>query len=174
MEAVRESLSHQVIPSDRWPLFEIRASVLDDRLFRLHFSFDALIADAWSFQMLGREWAKLYQNPNETLSDIEISFRDYVFAELACRHTEEYRRSVDYWQSRIPTLPPTPDLPLVKNLAAIGKPRFERRTGQLAPKPGSYSKIKQLKPAAPLRESCSLLLRKFWLFGAKILGLPLG
>jgi acyl carrier protein len=31
MEAVRESLSHQVIPSDRWPLFEIRASVLDDR-----------------------------------------------------------------------------------------------------------------------------------------------
>jgi len=145
IEAVRESLSHQVIPSDRWPLFEIRASVLDDRLFRLHFSFDALIADAWSFQMMGREWAKLYQNPNETLSDIEISFRDYVFAELACRHTEEYRRSVDYWQSRIPSLPPAPDLPLVKNLAAIGKPRFERRTGQLDPKTWQQLKNKSTK-----------------------------
>jgi len=145
IEAVRESLSHQVIPSDRWPLFEIRASVLDDRLFRLHFSFDALIGDAWSFQMLGREWAKLYQNPNETLSDIEISFRDYVLAELACRHTEEYRRSVDYWQSRIPSLPPAPDLPLVKNLAAIGKPRFERRTGQLDPKTWQQLKNKSTK-----------------------------
>jgi len=145
MEAVRESLSHQVIPSDRWPLFEIRASVLDDRLFRLHFSFDALIADAWSFQMLGRELASLYQNPNEILSDIEISFRDYVFAELACRHTEEYRRSVDYWQSRIPTLPPAPDLPLVKNPAAIKKPRFERRTGQLDPKTWQQLKNKSTK-----------------------------
>ncbi|MBD1825981.1 non-ribosomal peptide synthetase [Microcoleus vaginatus GB1-A2] len=145
MEAVRESLSHQVIPSDRWPLFEIRASVLDDRRVRLHFSFDALIADAWSFQMLGREWAKLYQNPNEILSDIEISFRDYVFAELACRHTEEYRRSVDYWQSRIPTLPPAPDLPLVKNPAAIKKPRFERRTGQLDPKTWQQLKNKSTK-----------------------------
>ncbi|WP_445240991.1 amino acid adenylation domain-containing protein [Microcoleus vaginatus] len=145
IEAVRESLSHQVIPSDRWPLFEIRASVLDDRRVRLHFSFDALIADAWSFQMLGQEWAKLYQNPNETLSDIEISFRDYVFAELACRHTEEYRRSVDYWQSRIPTLPPAPDLPLIKNPAAIEKPRFERRTGQLDPKTWQQLKNKSTK-----------------------------
>jgi len=145
MEAVRESLSHQVIPSDRWPLFEIRASVLDERQVRLHFSFDALIADAWSFQILGRELAKLYQNPNETLSDIEISFRDYVFAELACRHTEEYRRSVDYWQSRIPTLPPAPDLPLIKNPAAIKKPRFERRTGQLDPKTWQQLKNKSTK-----------------------------
>ncbi|MEH1861785.1 MAG: amino acid adenylation domain-containing protein [Nostoc sp.] len=145
MEAVRESLSHQVIPSDRWPLFEICASILDNRRVRLHFSFDALIMDAWSFQILGRELAKLYQNPNETFCDIEISFRDYVLAELACCHTKEYQRSVDYWQSRIPTLPPTPDLPLIKNPAAIEKPRFTRRTRQLDPKTWQQLKNKAIK-----------------------------
>src|SRR6478672_389069 len=30
LKAVRESMSHQVLPSDQWPLFEIRASLLEN------------------------------------------------------------------------------------------------------------------------------------------------
>jgi hypothetical protein len=46
LEAIRESLSHQVLPLDRWPLLEIRASLVRDRRIRLHVSIDALCIDA--------------------------------------------------------------------------------------------------------------------------------
>ena len=52
---IRERMSHQVLPGDRWPLFDVCASRLDGGRVRLHFSRDALIGDAWSFQLLNRE-----------------------------------------------------------------------------------------------------------------------
>ena len=47
--ALRERMSHQVLPADQWPLFEIRATRLDDRITRLHFSFDLLVGDIQAF-----------------------------------------------------------------------------------------------------------------------------
>ena len=37
---VRERMSHQVLPADQWPLFEIRASQITDRRIRLHLGID--------------------------------------------------------------------------------------------------------------------------------------
>ncbi len=59
---VRGRMSHQVLPADRWPLFEIAVSRLDDRV-RLHVSLDLLIGDAWSFGILGRELGAFYLEP---------------------------------------------------------------------------------------------------------------
>lgn len=111
LEAVRESLSHQMLPCDRFPLFEIRASLLDNQRVRLHFSMDGLIADAWSYQIIGRELAQFYENPDTALPEIELSFRDYVLAEFALKNSK-YQCSLEYWQNRIPSLPPAPELPL--------------------------------------------------------------
>ncbi|MDB9510453.1 amino acid adenylation domain-containing protein [Kamptonema animale CS-326] len=157
LEAVRAALSHQILDSNRWPLFEIRASLLDvldstefksggdgDRV-RLHFSFDALIGDAWSFQIIGNELAKLYQSPQEPLPKLELSFRDYVLAELANRNSEQYQRSLDYWQNRLPTLPPAPELSLALNPAMVDKPRFARRRGFLAPQLWQHLKNRATK-----------------------------
>jgi pyochelin synthetase len=41
-------MSRQARPSDRWPLFEVRASLLDEQRTRVHVSVDALIMDLWS------------------------------------------------------------------------------------------------------------------------------
>ena len=38
---LRRRMSHQVLPTDRWPLFEIRASLLSGGRVRLHMSFDS-------------------------------------------------------------------------------------------------------------------------------------
>lgn len=132
LEAVRESLSHQILPCDRFPLFEIRASLLDNQRVRLHFSMDGLIADAWSYQIIGRELAQLYQNLDTALPEIELSFRDYVLAEFALKNSQ-YQRSLEYWQKRIPTLPPAPELPLTQNPATLKQPAFKRRSGRLEP-----------------------------------------
>ena len=57
---VRAEMSHQVMRSDHWPLFEIRAYRLDDRRHRLHISMDALIADGRSIQIVLQDWYRLY------------------------------------------------------------------------------------------------------------------
>jgi amino acid adenylation domain-containing protein len=130
---IRDRMSHQVLPANQWPLFEIRASQLNDNKVRFHISIDALILDAWSFEIISRELAELIQNPEISLPPLELSFRDYVLAEIAFRNSETYRRSLEYWQSRLATLPPSPELPLQTNLTAVKHPRFVRRTGKLEP-----------------------------------------
>ncbi|MEH2060573.1 MAG: amino acid adenylation domain-containing protein [Nostoc sp.] len=128
-----DRMSHQVLPADQWPLFEICATLLTDHKFRLHISFDLLIGDAWSYQIIGRELAELMQNPDSLTTAIELSFRDYVLAEVALRDSQLYSRSLEYWQNRLATFPPSPELPLEKNLVAVTNPRFQRRTGKLEP-----------------------------------------
>ena len=80
-----------------------------------------------------REWSQLYENPDTSLAPLELSFRDYVLAEIALRDSDLYRRSQDYWWSRLPTLPPAPELPLAKNPRSVTQPRFVRRSARLEP-----------------------------------------
>ena len=133
LEGVRQELSHQVLPSDRWPLFEIRATRLDDRTTRLHISLDLLIGDAWSWQVLSRELDQLYYDLETSSAPLELSFRDYVLAEGALRESEQYQRSLDYWRSRLPALPPAPELPLAKGPGSLARHRFVRREARLEP-----------------------------------------
>jgi len=133
LNQLREQLSHQVIPADQWPLFEIQAAQLEDDKIRLCLSLDILIGDAWSFDIILGELIELIQNHEILLPPLEVSFRDYVLAEIALRDSQLYQSSREYWLRRIPTLPPSPELPLEKNLAAVKYPHFVHRTRKLDP-----------------------------------------
>jgi len=128
---VRERLSHQVLKLEEWPLFELRATLLDGGRTRLHFSLDCLICDTWSILTLFRELGRLYRHPELELPPLEISFRDYVLAERGLRQTRLYEESLEYWQKRLPALPPAPDFPLVKSPSSVTSPRFVRRESRL-------------------------------------------
>ncbi|MEQ8973602.1 MAG: amino acid adenylation domain-containing protein [Coleofasciculus sp. C1-SOL-03] len=155
---MRDRLSHQRLPADQWSLFTIQASQLNNNKVRLHFNFDVLICDAWSLGIISRELAELMQNPDIALPPLELSFRDYVLAEIACRNSETYRRSLEYWQSRLATLPPSPELPLVKSLTTVKHPQFVRRTRKLAPE--SWQRLKHRATKANVTPS-GLLLAAF-------------
>jgi amino acid adenylation domain-containing protein len=127
----RRRMSHQVLPSDRWPLFEVRTSRLPGERVRLHVSFDLLFSDAWSWQLLARELTQFYWDEGAAPAPLELSFRDYVLAERSLRETEAYRRSQEYWQRRLETLPPAPDLPLAQNPGTLERPRFMRQQSRL-------------------------------------------
>ncbi|MEC4812395.1 MAG: amino acid adenylation domain-containing protein [Scytonema sp. PMC 1069.18] len=142
LAAVRERMSHQVLPADRWPLFEIRASRLDEKRIRLHISLDLLIGDAWSFIILSQKLFQLYQNPETTLVPQDISFRDYVLAEERLRESALYQRSLEYWRNRLSDLPPAPQLPMVKNPSSLMQPRFVRRQSRLEPEIWSQLKVR--------------------------------
>jgi pyochelin synthetase len=124
---VRDRMSHQVLPSDRWPLFDIQATLLDEQRIRIHVSLDGLIFDGWSLGIIYREWAELYHRPETKLPPLEITFRDYVLAERSATDTEDYRRSQEYWRKRIADLPLGPILPLAKQPSAVTSGRFVRR-----------------------------------------------
>lgn len=155
LEAVRQMMSHQVMNPEQWPLFEVRASILRDNHIRLHFSFDYLTSDAWSFQILMLELFQLYQNLDISFSPLDLSFRDYVLTQIELQDSELYRRSQDYWHKRLPSLPPAPELPLVHNPASLTHPRFVGQSAKLEPE--IWSRLKTRANQAGLTPSGVLL-----------------
>ena len=131
LQSVRDELSHQVLPSDQWPMFEVRVSRLRDDRFRIHLSVDCLILDLWSIQIIRQELAQLYRDPQTVLGPLELSFRDYVLAEEGLRDTEMYQRALTYWQERLTTLPAAPELPLARAASSLQQPHFVRKAAQL-------------------------------------------
>src|SRR5205085_8161756 len=118
--------------ADQWPLFEIRASRLSEKLTRLHVSVDLLIGDAWSLHVLTSELARFYADAETALPPLELSFRDYVMSDAALRDTPLYQASEAYWLKRLDTLPPAPDLPLAINPGSLARPQFVRRRASLS------------------------------------------
>ncbi|QGZ37685.1 amino acid adenylation domain-containing protein [Pseudoduganella flava] len=153
--ALRERMSHQVLPADRWPLFDIKALRAAPRRFRLCISIDILLVDAWSMNMLIEQWLQLYREPALALAPIDFSFRDYVLAERALQDSPAYRDSERYWFDRIGSLPPAPDLPLAQAPSALRNPQFSRRSYQMPRE--RWSALKQKAVSAGLTPSGVLM-----------------
>lgn len=126
LAGIRASMSHQVLPADTWPLFELRASRLGSGRDRLHLSIDTLIADGGSVRILLGELLAVYQG-RLTPQPLELTFRDYVMADQERRRGAAYERDLAYWQGRLETLPPAPRLPLCAQPESLAETRFGRR-----------------------------------------------
>jgi pyochelin synthetase len=155
LEAVRSEMSHQVLPCDKAPMFEFRASLLDNQLVRLHVSLDVLVGDARSFGILFDELHQIYENPDTVLQPLGLSFRDYILAAAKLQDTELYRSSKEYWLKRLPTLPPAPELPLAMNPGAVRKVRVRRRSERIESE--EWSRLKRRAAKAGLTPSVLLL-----------------
>lgn len=152
--AVREEMSHQVLAADRWPLYEVRASLLPANRVRLHISFDNLLFDGWSMFHLLSEWGRLYRNPEAILPELELTFRDYVLALEQLKSSEQYEQDMQFWLGRLDTLPPAPELQLARSPESIAQQRFNRLDARL----NSETWVKLRKRAAVAGLSPSGLL----------------
>ncbi len=132
LSAIRAEMSHQVLPADRWPLFDIRVTRLSSGRARIHVSIDALIADAYSVRLMMAELGQRYHDPTVEPAPLELTFRDCVVAERAARDSDGYRRALSYWRGRLADLPPGPELPLAREPGSVPDPRFRRLSRLLA------------------------------------------
>ncbi|UGY93640.1 non-ribosomal peptide synthetase [Streptomyces gobiensis] len=149
---LREELSHQVLPLDAWPMFDIRVTWIEGTRARVHAGVDLLIADVASIRLFFLELGDLYADPDAQLPPLEVSFRDYVIAAQSIRGTEAYEKSRAYWLQRTGTLPPNPRLPLVATgLPAGRKPLRGRRHARLDAK--SWARVKERAAARGLTPS---------------------
>jgi amino acid adenylation domain-containing protein len=130
---LRKDLSHRVFDATQWPLFDIRATRIDEHRTRLHLGFDLLVLDAASIFQLREEWVRLAADPALQLPPLELSFRDIVLAEMAQRISESYHRAERYWLNRLADLPGGPELPLLRDPASLTHPHFVRRLHRLDP-----------------------------------------
>ena len=122
LHRLREERSHRVFDPASWPLFEIHATRLPGRI-RLCVGIDLLVADAAALITIFREWGTLYAVPDHELPSPAGRFRDHVL-----RHQAATAADRAYWEARLDTMPPGPDLP---RLPVSGPPRFTRRTIRL-------------------------------------------
>ena len=158
LDAIRDEMSHQVLPADKYPLFDFRVTCLDGDRTRLHVSYDLLVFDAWSLFRLFEEWFQLYKSSDTILTPLELSFRDYVIAEQSLPNTKLYQRSQEYWLNRIDKLPPAPDLPLAKKPQELQQHRCRRYHAQM--ETGDWQRLKQKAKNIGLTPS-GLLLAAF-------------
>jgi amino acid adenylation domain-containing protein len=131
LDRVRTEMSHQVLATDRWPLFDIRVTRIGDGRSRLHLSIDILIADARSFGVLAEELLALYADGGRSLPPIGIGFRDYVMALRRAQNGEEQRGHLAYWRDRLDSMPSAPQLPYAAGADQLRRPRFERLESRL-------------------------------------------
>ncbi len=158
LSRIRNEMSHQVIDVCKWPLFEIKATKINSTQIRLHISLDLLLADAMSIFLLIKELLQFYNNPYLSLPDLQVTFKDYIYAENTFRNTAKYQRSKDYWFKRLETLPPAPELPLSSNPDVLERPKFSRRSSHLNQK--QWQELKTLSANAGLSPS-GLLIAAF-------------
>ncbi|MEU5366877.1 amino acid adenylation domain-containing protein, partial [Streptomyces sp. NPDC005925] len=155
LDELRTRISHEMRPTDTWPLFGITAVHLPGDLTRLYLSFDLLIADIGSIRILLEEWRTLYADPTAELPDIGLSYRDYVLAAAQVRGTTLYEKSLDHWRRRVAELPPAPELPLAVAPSEVTEPRFTPRSHVL--ERTAWQRVKEQAAAHGVTPSAVLL-----------------
>ena len=123
----REEMSRQVINVEKWPLFDLKITVISQKNSRFHISFDNLILDGWSMFYLLDEMAERYRNDDYKEEELQISFRDYVISLNKARNTEKYEKDKTYWLTRLNDFSKAPMLPLAKKESELSDYRFCRR-----------------------------------------------
>jgi amino acid adenylation domain-containing protein/thioester reductase-like protein len=154
LETVREQMSHQVFPLDRWPLFDIRAYRLDDDRWSVHLSADLLTFDAASLLLLVQEWGRLYREPGTDLEH-DTGYRRAIEERTKSRDLQRHQRSMDYWRQRLADLPHAPRLPMSSSRDGVVAPRFVRHSGSL--NSNQWDRFTALAARARLTPSTALL-----------------
>ncbi|WP_018657633.1 type I polyketide synthase [Actinomadura flavalba] len=109
---LRDRISRDPGPSDRWPLVQIQAARLPGGRTRLFLGVDVLICDAGSYWIIDREVRRLYEDPGAELPEIGIDFAACVRAMEPDRGGDAWRSAAAYWRDRLDTLPGPPALPV--------------------------------------------------------------
>ena len=125
LHKMREQYSHEVFEATQWPLFSIRAIKLKE-VTRLYLSFDAMIVDGWSVEIIFKDWVNFYDNLKHAPSLLELSFRDYVLAMHSLPGLQRYQNDKKYWLDRLALFPSAPLLPTIKTSREIEHQKFSR------------------------------------------------
>ena len=142
LQCIRNKMQNQVFSSNEWPMFDIQFCQMSNSIGRVLMSFDCLIGDARSFQIILSELAMCYIGRENELKNLEFSFRDYVVISKQLVSSYSYQTSKKYWIDKLSQIPDKPLLPLKCNPDSIYKPVFARKTFSLDKE--QYRRLKEI------------------------------
>ena len=131
LEEKREMMSHQVIQTENWPLFDVQITRIGQHRQRIHISFDNITFDGWSMFHILNEWAEIYRS-QKIGTPITLSFRDYVLGLEKLKELPDYEADKKYWEDRLENFADAPKLPTAKNEKQVTDQKFRRRTAKLS------------------------------------------
>lgn len=131
LENKRREMSHQIIRTEEWPLFDVQITKMTENTQRIHISFDNIIFDGWSMFHILNEWSNVYRT-GVAGDPIALSFRDYVIGLEQIKITPVYEKDKKYWKGRIENFAAAPDLPTAKGEKQIREQQFNRRSARLS------------------------------------------
>ncbi|MEV1147824.1 phosphopantetheine-binding protein, partial [Micromonospora sp. NPDC049799] len=105
LDALRERISRQPGPPDRWPLFTVQAARLPGGRVRLFIGIDALVCDAASWWLIDRELRAFHADPDAALPPPAVHPADCVAAVERRRAGSVAARDAAWWRDRLPGLP---------------------------------------------------------------------
>ncbi|MBN1411855.1 MAG: amino acid adenylation domain-containing protein [Spirochaetales bacterium] len=123
---LKNGMCNRMLKPDRYPLFDVKLSIVNNNVTRVHIHYDFLIIDGLSQTILMEDFKKFYRNQSNDLNPFTVSFRDYVFAFLKFKETNKYRQSMDYWKSRLEAFPSAPRLPVRVHPSSLENPVIKR------------------------------------------------
>ncbi|WNI18929.1 non-ribosomal peptide synthetase [Actinacidiphila sp. ITFR-21] len=131
LAGLRERLSHEVRPADRWPLFSVAVCLLGDGLCRVHVGFDGLTVDWASWHVMYRDLSAYYEDPDTRLPAPQATFEEYLRASAEPGDDQAAAEAEEFWRERLRDLPAAPALPLRVDPDSVDRPRFVRREALL-------------------------------------------
>lgn len=137
LSEIRDELSYQIFDPYTWPAYDFRYAKLKNNKGRLFISFDNMFFDGWSMFYIFRQWKQIYDNPNAEVSKSDFTFKEYVLSTNANLDSATYKKDMEYWQNKIDSIYPAPELPVNKD---GGNGKFRRFSTSV-----SYQKWEKLK-----------------------------
>jgi len=141
LRASREELRRVQAPVNRWPLFEVRAFLLDRDVARLQTRFELLVLDGVMRFLLFGELFDLVRQPDLELPPVDCAYRDFVQAWKEFRPTASFRRSREFWLRLHERMLPAPELPLAADVGPATPSPFVDHEEWLLP-PEAWSRLK--------------------------------
>lgn len=123
----RNRMLNNVFAADKWPLFDAVAFKLnkENNKYCICISYDPLIADSGSIQIISKELISLYKNPGLVLEKIDFTFRDYMMAYSEFKNSPTYNKDKEYWLEKVADFSQAPAIPLKQSPALIRKPKIK-------------------------------------------------
>lgn len=116
---------------EHWPMFDIFVTIKENSVKTVHFSFDCILLDGWSANMMISEIFNAYKD--KEVPKPSFTFRDYIERKDQWLEGKEYYKEAQkFWEQNINTLPKAPQLPYKCSFEEVTVPHFRRKRFELS------------------------------------------
>jgi pyochelin synthetase len=132
--SVRKEMARQELRLDSWPWLDLRVSLWTEHgqpRSRVHYNHNNYFIDGFGANQLLAEIDGYYRGAVAGEPPLELSYRDAVLGLERLAESAAGEAAKQYWFSRLPDLPPPPNLPQKAGFNRRRRSHLERREGTL-------------------------------------------